>query len=400
MRILFAFLAVLLLSEPTLGQICPTCPPMAPLPTYRGYEQQYPMVCEVTVRGQAVNGMRADSKGSGVYVIDEGVPMILTASHLFRDNPSGAVFARFPSSGQSIQGTLVARDETADAAVVRLVAAPRVTPAVVAPDQPSPGEKLTLTGYAASTGFMAQTCTALRVANGGTAVYASAVSRQGCSGGPVWNSQGQVCGLVVGHNTQETLVVTGRRRCGLLRWLIPTRQTVIRQTTTQRPMLVCPPEYAPPSYAPSTAAPPTRPQAPDTAVAPATEPEIDYDRIVAEVMKQISDKLPSKPETVDYERIAALTVARLREDPSFRGPQGPQGPVGPPGTNGMDGTPGRDGRDGSDGTSPTLDIDALAAAIKAQIPGITVRTVDGQGSVLDTEYIPLGGTLNIHHRTK
>ena len=59
----------------------------------------------------------------------------------------------------------------------------------------------------------------------------------------------------------------------------------------------------------------------------------------------------------------------------------------------------RSGPTGEPGTAAPIDTLALVAeAIKAALPGIVVQTVDADGTVLDRETIPLGGTLNIHHR--
>jgi hypothetical protein len=45
-----------------------------------------------------------------------------------------------------------------------------------------------------------------------------------------------------------------------------------------------------------------------------------------------------------------------------------------------------------------VDVEAAVQAIVKQLPGyITVQTIDADGNVLDSEKIPLGGVLNIHH---
>lgn len=83
----------------------------------------------------------------------------------------------------------------------------------------------------------------------------------------------------------------------------------------------------------------------------------------------------SSPERVDVDEIvqaaAATLLARIRDDPAFRGPVGAVGPqglpcrstdpvcVGPPGEDGKDGKPGVDGIDGIDGTDGTDGIDGI-----------------------------------------
>lgn len=94
----------------------------------------------------------------------------------------------------------------------------------------------------------------------------------------------------------------------------------------------------------------------------------------------------------------------LAGDPRFKGATGQAGPTGPtgkdglPGKDGKDGKDGADGADGKDGKNAVLDMDALANMIKTQIPGITVRTLNSDGEIVDSEYVPPGGVLNLHHK--
>lgn len=82
----------------------------------------------------------------------------------------------------------------------------------------------------------------------------------------------------------------------------------------------------------------------------------------------------------------------LRNNPDFKGPAGPQGPAG------QDGKDGKDGADGTDGADAILDMAELARLIQGQVPGITVRTLNSKGEVVDSEYVPPGGVLNLHHK--
>ncbi len=72
---------------------------------------------------------------------------------------------------------------------------------------------------------------------------------------------------------------------------------------------------------------------------------------------------PQSP-TIDYERLADLVVARLKEDESFRGPPGPAGATGPPGPMGPQGSR---GASGSDGATAEVDLDKLAEAVQQRI---------------------------------
>jgi len=67
---------------------------------------------------------------------------------------------------------------------------------------------------------------------------------------------------------------------------------------------------------------------------------------------------------IDYDKLAASLIKG--------GLQGPRGPAGPPGP----------------------------AAPPAELPPITVRTIDDEGRVRDSVQVPLGGTLNLQHKIR
>lgn len=62
---------------------------------------------------------------------------------------------------------------------------------------------------------------------------------------------------------------------------------------------------------------------------------------------------------------------------------------------GNDGAP---GPQGPPGQPASINVEALAAAIRDTLPPITVNSVDASGKVMDTVQVPLGGVLNIHHK--
>lgn len=109
-----------------------------------------------------------------------------------------------------------------------------------------------------------------------------------------------------------------------------------------------------------------------------------------------------------------------------QGKPGQPGPKGDTGANGKDGEPGKDGvvdyekvwawikdhppeqpevdvtklppitfeRLGGDGS--VLDSITVPLGGKARFPAMTVHYQNESGSVLDTDYVPIGGTLNLH----
>lgn len=85
-------------------------------------------------------------------------------------------------------------------------------------------------------------------------------------------------------------------------------------------------------------------------------------------------------------------LEKMALDPRFKGPQGVAG------KDGAKGEKGDQGPAGPKGENAVLDMQKLAEMLRTQVPGITVRTIDNKGNVVDQEYIPPGGTLNLHHK--
>ena len=327
------------------------------------------MVCQVTVQGPSQGNVRVSVQGSGVLIHkSRSAGVVLTAWHNLRDNRAGTIIVRFPYTRENFAAQLLASDPEHDVAALELSGSPSVAAANLADDAPTSGDQLTLTGFGGQPrkGFAATAARAVRGADGGM-LFVSQPSSQGDSGGPAWDAQGRVCGLIILSSHSETVIACGRRgeRLRPLRSLLG---GLIRA-----PLAVLPEHQ----NSPATCAPPsvTQPAVPDVAVAPELpQAQVDYDRITALLLQ-------------NAEFLAA--VRGPTGSPGEQGPAGPPGPTGPVGPTGPRGEP---------GASATIDTHALAEAIKAALPGITVRTVDAHGTVLDSETIPLGGTLNIHHR--
>jgi hypothetical protein len=69
---------------------------------------------------------------------------------------------------------------------------------------------------------------------------------------------------------------------------------------------------------------------------------------------------------INYDLLAAAVIQRLDLE-ALRGPRGEDGPQGPPGPPGEQGPPGERGETGAAGPTPAIDVDALAAKIKAML---------------------------------
>lgn len=143
------------------------------------------------------------------------------------------------------------------------------------------------------------------------------------------------------------------------------------------------------------------------------------------------DPPPMIPDTVEpplhttsivkLEALVASLTARMEAMESRPAQQGPKGERGEPGPSGVKGERGERGESGPPGEIPMNDI---VDEVLTKLPPITFRLLDGAGQpfseravylgqslnfpamqvnyqnqagqILDTEYVPLGGTLNLH----
>jgi len=147
------------------------------------------------------------SLGSGVLVdVNRNQGLVLTNWHVIRDSRS-AVLVQFPDGFQSA-GTVVRWDEPWDLAAI-VIWKPNATPITLAEKPPELGEPLTIAGYGRGP-FRAETgpCTQYLAPGSGYPlefVELSATARQGDSGGPIINAQGQLAGVLFGQNDGRTI---------------------------------------------------------------------------------------------------------------------------------------------------------------------------------------------------
>ncbi|NCA12122.1 serine protease [bacterium] len=147
------------------------------------------------------------SMGSGILVdVNRTQGLVLTNWHVIRDSRSG-VLVQFPDGFQSA-GTVVRWDEPWDLAAI-VIWKPNAAPVSLAPEKPAPGEPLTIAGYGRGP-FRTETgpCTQYLAPGSGYAmefVELSATARQGDSGGPIFNTRGELAGVLFGQNDGRTI---------------------------------------------------------------------------------------------------------------------------------------------------------------------------------------------------
>ncbi|MCS7303692.1 MAG: trypsin-like peptidase domain-containing protein [Thermoguttaceae bacterium] len=157
----------------------------------------HPAVCRLihTLPG----GLRAI--GTGVLVDKEGqYGLIITCQHLFREGV-GRITVVFPD-GQTYEARLLHQDPVADLAAL-LIARPSAEPVPVATKPPQPGEPVQSCGYGPDGRYWCNQGQVIGYSRTGLSagwetLELTGRARQGDSGGPVFNAQGELVAVIWG----------------------------------------------------------------------------------------------------------------------------------------------------------------------------------------------------------
>lgn len=178
----------------------------------------HPAVCRIAVEerdGQAF--------GSGTLIdARDQYGLVVTNWHVVRD-ATGKIEVRFPSGFKS-EARPLKLDETWDLAAL-VVWRPPTEPAALAARPPQPGDRLTICGYGGGD-YLAQTghCTdyySPEVGQPQELVELNVEARQGDSGGPIFNTRGELAGVLFGAAQGSTLGSFGGRVQTFLATLAP-----------------------------------------------------------------------------------------------------------------------------------------------------------------------------------
>jgi S1-C subfamily serine protease len=146
------------------------------------------------------------SLGSGTLVdVSDRHGLVITNWHVVKD-AAGNVIVSFPDGFQT-PGYVIKTDRDWDLAAVAIWR-PKVDPVPIAPAVPARGEPLTIAGYG-SGNYRAQTGRCMQYLSPGIGlpydiVEVSAAARHGDSGGPIFNSRGELAGVLFGEGEGMT----------------------------------------------------------------------------------------------------------------------------------------------------------------------------------------------------
>jgi len=253
--------------------------PATPSPWAR--QQIHPAVARIVAPGKGTT-----SYGSGTLVaVNEQHGLVLTNWHVVNE-ATGPVTVIFPDGFQS-PGMVQKADRTWDLAAVAIWR-PHVEPVALSRTPPKPGDLLTIAGYGSGAyRSVSGRCTQY-VAPGLRHPYEmvelAASARQGDSGGPIFNTQGELAGVLWGEGGGRTSGTYCGRVHQFVADIIPADQ--LRRDAPQivsAPLPVVDDEpdlpatrFAAPPPRVALQAPPSAPRPVVTTVPPPSSPSVAY----------------------------------------------------------------------------------------------------------------------------
>jgi len=169
-------------------------------------------VCRVTNYESSGRRQTQQSLGSGTLIAKgDGWGAVISAGHVFSDG-SDSVKCKF-LSGNEYDGVLVAsllKSNAVDLAIIELTSCPEEPVATIAPEAPKVGDKLAFAGFGSpSQDYRAMGGKLLRYTAGARGAanqfYMTGGARQGDSGGPIFNLEGQFVGVLWGTDGAGTI---------------------------------------------------------------------------------------------------------------------------------------------------------------------------------------------------
>lgn len=173
----------------------------------------HPAVARIVAPGQG-----SISYGSGTLVYaDDRYGLVVTNWHVINE-ATGPISVHFPDGFYSL-GSVETVDRDWDLALIA-IRKPTASPVALADKAPQPGEILTIAGYGLGDYRAASGVCTQYVAPGLEFPYemveVAVSARQGDSGGPIFNSRGELAGVLFGQGEGRT----SGSYCGRVRWFL------------------------------------------------------------------------------------------------------------------------------------------------------------------------------------
>ncbi len=180
---------------------------------YLARQTPHPAVVRVVAPGSG-----SISHGSGCLVaVNEQHGLVITNWHVINE-ATGTITVEFPDGFES-SATVQKFDRDWDLAAL-VIWRPSVAPATLASHAPQPGDPLTIAGYGSGKYRAASGQCTQYVAPGLKFPYemveVSVAARQGDSGGPIFNSRGELAGVLFGAGEGRT----SGSYCGRVHWFL------------------------------------------------------------------------------------------------------------------------------------------------------------------------------------
>ena len=191
------------------------------------FARPHPSVARISVVDR--EGM---SLGSGSLVtVDERLGLVVTCWHVIQD-AAGPIVVSFPGGFRSA-ATVVRTDRQWDLAALA-IHRPPAPPIAISPHAPQPDEILMLAGYGGNGEYraVAGRCTQYLAPERNwpmELVELDAPARQGDSGGPIFNSRGELAGVLSGSGFGQTCGTY----CGRVRWFLGLADAAFRHVSSE-----------------------------------------------------------------------------------------------------------------------------------------------------------------------
>jgi hypothetical protein len=199
---------------PAMGQTpAPRQPPGTLVPATAPAPRIHPAVARIVAPG---NGSISYGSGTLIYASEQQA-VVVTNWHVVHE-ATGPISVHFPDGFYSL-GKVQAIDRDWDLAAIA-IRKPNAHPVRIAGAAPRPGEILTIAGYGSGNYRAASGVCTQYVAPGTTfpfeMVEVAVSARQGDSGGPMFNSRGELAGVLFGEGEGRT----SGSYCGRVRWFL------------------------------------------------------------------------------------------------------------------------------------------------------------------------------------